>query len=181
MKAHEKKVRATAIGVRKDIVKKMGFGVEYASAQLMIGFVSSARGKVLLHNFYVPPAGSMHHNPDAVARLSECDENSFIGGDFNWFGSGGMRGLRAGQGCDDQGKVGKKYINQRDKVIWASWPRGGRTLAPRRGDNSTWTARRCWRTGTRSICDYIIVPRWVSTPERVHRSCAATWCIATTT
>lgn len=123
IKAQEKKVRAIAIGVRKGIVKEMDFGVEYASTQLMIMYVNSIRGKVLIHNFCIPPAGSKHHKVEVVARLSECDEISFIGGDFNWTGSEGMQEiLRTGQDADDTNTVDKKYVNKRDEEIWLALP-----------------------------------------------------------
>lgn len=174
MHAQEQKIRATAIEVRKDIAKKMGFGIEYASTQLIVAYINSARSKLRIFNFYIPPAGSKHHNSEVVGRLSECDENSFMGGDFNWVGTESMQKiLRAGQESDDAIKMGTKYITQRDEEIWSAW-RGRRTLAPRRVDTSTWTTRTCGRTGTRSRCDNLIVPHWVNTTGYTNIGCRDT-------
>lgn len=58
--------------------------------------------------------------------------------------------------CDEEKKLGKVNLTRRDEEIWANWPKASRAASP--GCGATWTTRTCWRSGTRSRCDYIIAP-----------------------
>lgn len=88
-------------------------------------------------------------------------KNDFLGGDTNWVGTKAMQNfLQANAECETENDCGKQHMTRRDEMIWSAWPKFLHTLSPRAGCGS-WTTRKCWRSGTRSRCDYLLVPREV--------------------